>query len=609
MSNSLMTALDKQFGEKLNLEYKWSVGCNLNDDITKLFFQLTRTPDNTTIKNKFKELLKNVCHQNDEDIKKYLTIICKIIVHTRDIISGKGEYELTYMMIGELYYFTKTNDCPEYYKMIITNLVCHIIENLVLEKNDKHPYGSWKDLKYILNYINIPRSTSCDNIMSKYFNSNNDVLNKVISLVSDQLEKDKHSDSPSLLSKWLPREKSNKFGWQTAYFAYNLNKKWIDTAYNKTNNYESYEVISAKRKCLTNFRQTISGINKKLNTVQINQCDNKWGDINFDKNVTSITMRKQTKAFLYTNKHVTEHNGEYYDRMKCCENYKNYINNALNKDSNVRVKGKRVSIIDFVKDACILNENLRINECHNIVDEKMAYEKAMLNAQWNENSKQTGYLENMIAMVDVSGSIEDEKSVPLHSAIGLGIRIAEKSKLGKRVLTFSSSPSWVKIDDNTTPDFISKVEKISKAHWGQSTNFRKALDLILITAINNNISPDDMGDMSLVILSDMQIDHGGNEDNKPMYDMMKEKYIFAGMNSVYKTPYKLPHIVFWNLRSTTGFPSLTSTENTSMMSGSSPMLLNEFSRKGMEFFKDLTPWKNLEHILNNERYNIFDSMI
>ena len=115
--------------------------------------------------------------------------------------------------------------------------------------------------------------------------------------------------------------------------------------------------------------------------------------------------------------------------------------------------------------------------------------------------------------------------------------------------------------------------------------------------------------MSLVILSDMQIDHGGNEDNKPMYDMMKEKYILAGMNSIYKTPYKLPHIVFWNLRSTTGFPSLTSTENTSMMSGSSPMLLNEFSRKGMEFFKDLTPWKNLEHILNNERYNIFDSMI
>ena len=49
----------------------------------------------------------------------------------------------------------------------------------------------------------------------------------------------------------------------------------------------------------------------------------------------------------------------------------------------------------------------------------------------------------MIAMVDVSGSMDGD---PLHAAIALGIRVAEKSILGKRVLTFSALPTWVNLD-------------------------------------------------------------------------------------------------------------------------------------------------------------------
>ena len=49
-------------------------------------------------------------------------------------------------------------------------------------------------------------------------------------------------------------------------------------------------------------------------------------------------------------------------------------------------------------------------------------------------------------MVDTSGSMEDENCVPLYTAIGLGCCIAEKSKLGKRVLTFSNNPSWINLE-------------------------------------------------------------------------------------------------------------------------------------------------------------------
>ena len=64
----------------------------------------------------------------------------------------------------------------------------------------------------------------------------------------------------------------------------------------------------------------------------------------------------------------------------------------------------------------------------------------------------------MIAMVDTSGSMESENSQPLYSAIGLGLRIAEKSKLGKRVLTFSAAPTWVNLDD--CKDFVDSVINI-----------------------------------------------------------------------------------------------------------------------------------------------------
>ena len=50
-------------------------------------------------------------------------------------------------------------------------------------------------------------------------------------------------------------------------------------------------------------------------------------------------------------------------------------------------------------------------------------------------------------MVDTSGSMESDNSQPMYNAIGLGIRIAEMSKMGKRVLTFHSNPTWVNLEN------------------------------------------------------------------------------------------------------------------------------------------------------------------
>ena len=54
--------------------------------------------------------------------------------------------------------------------------------------------------------------------------------------------------------------------------------------------------------------------------------------------------------------------------------------------------------------------------------------------------------------------------------------------------------------------FCEKVYKVRKAEWGGNTNIYKAMELICDTLIYNNIEPNEVKNLTLCILSDMQID-------------------------------------------------------------------------------------------------------
>jgi Mg-chelatase subunit ChlD len=571
---ALINALDcktyTQIGTNGHVEYGWSN--SIQEKIVQFSFQLTRTENLKPLEIQLVSMLETLSHQvkngslpEKEVAKGYLSTLYKMIGQTRDIVDGKGEYTLTYMMIYV-------------WNQFYPNLAEFAIKCLVdLDNKSIHQYGSWKDIKYFCNFCK-----------SKTTNPSQNLINYVIKITNKQINNDyanliSNSNDISLAAKWIPREKSS-FGWLFEQLATNFYSHILVTAKN------DISIQKAILKCKTEYRKILSALNRQIDTVQIKQCGRRWADIDFNK-TTSITLSKQKKAFLNIDKSGHERYPDNDDRVVCAEHFNSHIQKAVRGETEM--KGKRVGMADFTKIALDL-----INSRSNV-----QAEKNLLNSQWRNNSSQNGALGKMIAMVDVSGSMDGD---PMNVAISLGIRIAEKSALGKRVMTFSITPTWVNLEPYT--DFISQVEVLKRAPWGMNTNFYDALDLILDAIIQNKMAPEDVEDMVLVILSDMQIDQCDRSNKESLYETMKAKYEAAGIR-VNGKGYKPPHILFWNLRSTSGFPTLSNQPNASMMSGFSPSLLNLFCDQGLTALQTCTPWSLLIKSLENERYNIMSNKL
>ena len=562
-----------QIGENGHIEYGWSN--SIQEKILQFSFQINRTDKNNLQKlsNMLYEILSSLKYKIDtcsivekEIARGQLTILYKIIGYTRDIINGKGEYMLSYMMVYTWYQF--------YPELALFALKCFF----TLDNKDLHQYGSWKDFKYFCDYCK-ENGNDIDSNLIKY----------PISLINAQIKKDYANvvlglneigiNDISLAAKWVPREKSS-FSWLYEALSTHYFSEILATA--NTEDRQKKAIL----KCKTKYRKILSLLNKKINTTQIKQCEKVWQSIDFN-NVTSVTLLKQKKAFLNIKKNGELRCPNDNDRIICSKNFDSHIQKAVRGD--IEMKGKRIDMADFTKQAIEL------------LDGGSQLEKDLLNSQWRDNSSQNEALGKMIAMIDISGSMDGDS---MNAAIALGIRIAEKSLLGKRIMTFSSKPTWVNLEQYD--DFISQVEVIKKTEYGFNTNFHAALDLILYAIIQSEMSPEDVQDLVLVILSDMQMDYVDSINKQTLYEIIKTKYEMTGIK-VNGKPYKPPHILFWNLRSTKGFPTLSTQTNTSMISGFNPFILNSFCVQGLAAFEASTPWSILVKSLENERYKIMEN--
>ena len=587
-----------KIGENGSTELAWST--DISERIVQFDFQCVRTDAagveklETVLNALLYELSKRKWTSEAEAKRKEMLVnLFKIIGKTRDINGGKGEYTLSYMMIWTWFKYFPDATMKAFSLFFIEP------NRVDIAFNNQEPYGSWKDIKYMCAYA-IGKGAFKDHPLVIFCVEQINKQLKMDSDLYDSKEEDVNKNI-SLAAKWISRESSNKFGFLYQMLATGYFPEYINSAKSDTSK------MAAIKKCKAQYRMLCSKLNRHLDTIQIKQTSGKWSEIDHSK-TTSLTMMKQRAVLM--NRPI-KNNGDSFmrsedpDRIQCAKNLTEYLENL--KRTGNEVKGKNVGLEAFTSQARTL-----------LMNHSSQQEFDVLNSQWRDNSnkKNSDVLGKMIAMVDMSGSMNGD---PMNAAIALGCRVAEKSVLGKRVLTFSSEPSWINLESCETFTDMVKTINANTGSAGLSTNFYKALDVILKAIEHSKPDKAEVENMILAIFSDMQIntcisDNAGfGYDASPekmeyalegwgvMYEKIKTRYNELGMR-VYGETLNPPHILFWNLRSTDGFPTMTTQNNTSMMSGFDPAVLNLFCELGYEGLKGLTPYSTLIKLLDNPRY-------
>jgi len=219
-------------------------------DIFTSFFNALSNSKSTTpitiLKQQFELLFASIFLDSDSTKMSNLSnLFYKLIAYTRDI-KGLGHYTHSYMLVVELFKFGNKYE-REVNKVMIQNNAYLILEMFAKK------YGSWKDIKYFLNYYVEDLSKDKKRDLGNDF-----FIKKIVKMVCEQMK----AESNSVNAKWLPREKSNKFGWLTPLFAREYYSEW----FSETMSAGQYK--AATRKALTHFRQLISKLNKQLETTE-----------------------------------------------------------------------------------------------------------------------------------------------------------------------------------------------------------------------------------------------------------------------------------------------------------------------------------------------------
>tara|TARA_B000000437_G_scaffold210980_1_gene181402 strand:- start:2313 stop:3950 length:1638 start_codon:yes stop_codon:yes gene_type:complete len=404
-------------------------------------------------------------------------------------------------------------------------------------------YGCWKDI-----------------LTKKYV----DIHDYDIELIANQLIKDKNNlinnKNISLCAKWAPSEnkkydKRNNITEKIGLKIYNI----LDKDNNLTDDINNKYIHKWKE---LYRKEYITPLRNKINSIENMMCKNKWNEIQYE-NVPAIASKKYKNCFM---KH---------DESR----YLEYLNNVVNGKSKINVTG--ILPHELV--------NYYLSDSTKEID-------LTIESQWNtilQNTKSSGILNNILPIVDVSGSMFGAKngSIPAQVSIALGLLISQCStgNFKNKVISFSETPEEFLIEGNSLKE---QIECIKNINWGYSTNFESVADII----INNSNTQDDIPD-KIVVLSDMQFneaikikDYDSDNNNDDDDELLHSTFISKFINNNYNPP----NIIYWNLNSdnTKSFPVDFKTNGTAIISGFSEQLLKIFLE-----YDELNPEIILDKIL------------
>jgi len=209
-----------------------------------------------------------------------------------------------------------------------------------------------------------------------------------------------------------------------------------------------------------------------------------------------------------------------------------------------------------------------------------------------------------ICVADGSGSmtmhIGNSNVSALSVANALAIYFAERcsGEFKDKYITFSENPQLVDLSKGKT---LRDKLGIAITHCEvANTNIEAVFDLILMTAIKNKMTQDELP-QNILILSDMEFDCCV-ETSEQEADFEKLFTVFAKRYAQYG--YKLPRLVFWNLNSRTGaIPVKENEHGVALVSGFSPVIVK------MVLSGKTDPFDCMLEAINAERYNAVEEAV
>lgn len=292
------------------------------------------------------------------------------------------------------------------------------------------------------------------------------------------------------------------------------------------------------------YRHLLRDIRKKIKTVEAQMSSNEWSDINYS-HVPSQAARIYRNAF---SKH---------DEVR----YSDFINKAEKGEAKINAG------------------TLYPYQIYKTVQSD--YSKT-LEALWNQLPDYTRG-KNALVVADVSGSMNGD---PISVSVSLALYFAERNEgaFKDHFITFSESPKLQRIVGKNLQD---KMNSIDNADWDMNTNLQAVFDLVLNSAIENEVSQDEMPE-TIYIISDMEFDSACH--SRTNLEVMNAKYKIAG--------YTRPNIVFWNVDARGGdnLPAQADEAGVSLVSGFSPVIFKIA-------VENKTPEEVMLDTINSERYS------
>jgi hypothetical protein len=542
-----------------------------------LSVRMVRGADAADLKARIQEVARN--HLADAAVMAF---------HARNVRGGKGERDVGLTLLRGLY-----ESHPE----------------LVLNLLDLVPhYGCWRDLRDV-SLTGVHGETMDDKIESIQATIRLD--DRIIGLIADQLRAD--ADTPegksiSLCAKWAPRERDG-FAREVAAALFPEEKRYSSL--------------------MKRYRKLVSGLNKRLETVETRMCANTWTDIK-PAHVPGRAGRVYRRAFLNlvpNGPHGRPAGGRdpndvrcphSEDRKTCAATFEAFYEAA--KSGKATVKGAdTVFPHEVVKQAVPLMRAADSNE----------NDKAYLSGVWRamvDKARAAGGLGRSIFMCDFSGSMQStaQGDTPYWVSMALGIlgsQVVDGAFKGK-MLTFDSTPTWHQFpvsNDGAPTDLFDCIRTIGNIGHGLSTDFQAAMDLVLATLKRERVAPGQEPE-NIIVLTDMNWDQASASNGQGAYtgnsyrhhvktaewqthlEMIQESFrrasedIHGDANA-----WAVPRIVVWNLASNpTDFHAQADTPGVGMLSGWSPTQFKVLLADGP---RAVTPLEMLRLELDDPRYD------